>query len=428
MSRMPPPGCAPYEEYPDPYSETVKYLWKIIPLVVVIIGLCGNILTVIILLRQRRKTSSTALFLFTLAISDTITLLSSPIRNWLLRGIEEKDVRNMSELGCKFSNFFTYASVQFSSWILVGVTCERLISVVWPHRVRLGCTPRAAIVTIFALLIPILGLNAHMFYGHGNSSLVPRDGPCEPLYIGYSKFWDKYWPWIDFAVAYAVPFLFLAVSNTVIIYKMHKTHRQRRRISSVGKHGVDNSARDKKLVTIVLVILTVSFFICLTPVQIFFIYQPYWRERVFEEYFCQDWKRFAEETGKFQLVFAIVNLLSYINAGFNFFLYVISGSKFRHEVKALFMCTPSGDAVFGSSTSSSARRHLTHATSVQSRLSSQNSLSRSSDDAVKGHNIDVQHAKNCRSEVKTSAPEDVVVDYGVQNKGFDVNDSFNTKL
>lgn len=351
------------------YGKVEQQLWLIIPPIVTVIGVVGNVLTVAILLRQLGRWSSTAVFLFVLALSDTVQLLNSPVRNWIFRGLEKHDVRHLSELGCKFSFFFTYGAVQFSSWILVAVTVERFVSVRWPHRVREGCTPRSSTVVVFIILVIIIGLNAHIFYGVGVSDLPQfvGQGYCEVLTVEYQEFWEDVWPWIDFAVAFALPFLILTVCNSMIIYKLQKTQVKIRRLSVIESSGEKAYAKDKRNVTITLVLLSVVFLICLTPVQVYFILSPYKRKEI-DKLMCVDFDEFYRQYSIDKLVYTTVNIVSYINAAFNFILYVLSGNKFRSELKNLLMCRKSGRiGVFGSSSSGSSRRRLTQTTMTSTR-------------------------------------------------------------
>lgn len=354
LSCGPPPGWKGPPP-PGPYLNAADMLMKIVPPILIIFGTFGNTLTVVILIRQVGKLSSTAVFLLALAVSDTMFLFTGPLRRWII-AVWNKDIRHISEIGCKFSVYFTYSSIQFSSWILVAVTVERLISVVWPHRVKLGCTPRLSVMTVFILFLIIFGLNTHILYGFGRSDLPMYRGfgYCEALYPGYQLFWSKSYAWIDFCVVYALPFCILTASNMVIIYKLKKT-RGIRRTMSVSERS---STNDTKSITLTLTLLSLLFFICLTPVSVYFIYRPYWAEDN-EKWICVDVYEYIrlEEISKF--VFVVTNLFGYINASFNFVLYIISGSKYRSEIKALFLCRTSGKSgVFGRSTSGSHRQTM----------------------------------------------------------------------
>ncbi|XP_060588697.1 lysophosphatidic acid receptor 6-like [Ruditapes philippinarum] len=368
---MPPPG---FTGPPPPGATLIaaERLWKIVPPIIISVGLIGNILTLIILLRHGRKLSSTAVFLLTLTISDTLFLLNAPLRHWIL-AMWDEDVRHISEIGCKFSVYLTYSSLQLSSWVLVAVTVERFICVVWPHRVRLGCTPRSSVIMVIILSFVIFGGNTHILYGYGRSDLLifRNRGFCEPLYEGYNTFWSKTYSWIDFIVVFVIPFCILLLANVTIIYKLRKTHEIRRNISidKTGSHKT--SSRDTRTVTIMLILLSVVFFICLTPVSIFYIYRPYWLESI-TELQCIDIYEYFRLREVYKLVEAITNLLGYINSAFNFVLYIVSGSKYRAELKALILCRPVGESgLFGGSGFTPRRRGTTSTiASVRSRSSS----------------------------------------------------------
>ncbi|XP_045159566.2 cysteinyl leukotriene receptor 2-like [Mercenaria mercenaria] len=367
---MPPPGFTGPPP-PGTYIIAAERLWKIVPPIIISIGTVGNILTVIILLRYMRKISSTAVFLLTLAISDTLFLLNAPLRRWIIV-IWDKDVRYISELGCKFSVYLTYSSLQLSSWILVAVTVERFICVVWPHRVRLGCTRKSATGVVAVLILIIFGSNAHIFYGFGRSDLpiFNNQGLCEPLYEGYHTFWSKMYTWIDFAVVFLVPFVVLLVANTAIIYKLRKSQNQRRKLSIIKSAGHKNKASDTRTVTIMLICLSVVFFISLTPVSIYYIYRPYWLESI-EKWQCIDIYEYIRLNELQEFVSTVTNLIGYINSAFNFVLYTISGSKYRAELKAFLLCRPGGkEGLFGSSGSGVRRQGTTSTLASISRQSS----------------------------------------------------------
>jgi hypothetical protein len=237
----------------------------------------------------------------------------------------------------------TYTSIQFSSWLFVAVTVERLICVVWPHRVRLGCTPRNSAIIVGVLFLIILGLNTHIFYGFGYSKLPVYNGEgfCEPLYEGYRVFWGDVYSWIDFAFAFAIPFGFFVVINSVIIYKL------RRKMSIIKSKSEDNNTKDANGVTVMLIMLSVVFFLCLTPVSVYFIVREYWLKHI-AEWFCIDINVFFRLLEIHSLVNVIVNIIGYCNASVNFFLYIISGYKHRAEIKALLLCKPvAQDEIFG---------------------------------------------------------------------------------
>ena len=75
----------------------------------------------------------------------------------------------------------------------------------------------------------------------------------------------------------------------------------------------------------ILLLVAFSFFILITPIYIFLLYD------IFVD-FTETPKSYAE----FYLFYNIIQKLFYTNNGIIFFLYVISGKKFRNEVLQLF--------------------------------------------------------------------------------------------
>ncbi|KAH3846564.1 hypothetical protein DPMN_088866 [Dreissena polymorpha] len=65
------------------YGDASALLWRVIPPILVSIGTIGNAMTVFVLLRQKKMTS-TAVFLFALALSDTLLLSSTLLPVWVL--------------------------------------------------------------------------------------------------------------------------------------------------------------------------------------------------------------------------------------------------------------------------------------------------------------------------------------------------------
>ena len=336
-------GGAPPPFVPGAYTDAKEWIWKLVPPIVVILGTFGNVLTIVVLLRQFKNLSSTAVYLMTLAFSDLMILYLGPIRQWI-QYIWDIDVRLLTDAGCRTSLFFTYFSFQLSSWLLVAVTIERVISVMLPHKVKLGCTTMKAGITVLITIVCLAALNAHYFYGYKmthNPSNPRAPIVCGPYYDDYKEFVYDIWPWVDFAISFAVPFIIMTVGNTLIIVSL-KRQTQRRR-----KMGISQTEKEGRSITVMLILLCVIYFICLTPYTIFFIVLPYARKEAFKLPYSEMLKRME------MLIFvhAVVSCFSYINSATNFLLYFLSGSRFRAEVRHLFTCRRAGkDGVFGSST------------------------------------------------------------------------------
>lgn len=333
---------------PGVYTDAKELIWKIVPPIVIILGTFGNTLTILVLLRQVMNLSSTAVYLLSLAVSDLLLLYLGPLRQWI-QYIWDVDVRLLTDAGCKIQVFLTYFSVHFSSWLLVAVTLERVISVMLPHKVKLNCTTMKAGIVVAVTFVCLFLLNVHFFFGYGlvhKPLYVRAPWQCTPINDDYMDFRDDILPWLDFVVAFLLPFTILTVGNVMIIVKLRINTVRRRKMSLTQKE------KEGRSVTFMLIALCVIFFICLTPVSIFLIILPYLREEAMKLPYVEMIRQME------YLIFwhAVTNCFGYINSSTNFILYFLSGSRFRSEVRHLFTCKHAGkEGVFGNSSSGSGR-------------------------------------------------------------------------
>lgn len=331
------PNCSVIPEAlpPGAYATATDWIANGVPPATIVFGVFGNVLTVLVLSRSTKKLCSTTLYLITLAVSDTLFLLNSPLRQWI-RHTWKYDIRSSHELVCKLTVWLTYGTLQYSSWLLVALTLERVVSVLWPHKVRVKCTGSTSKIVIALLFLFIFGLNSHWFYGLGTSDLSYYTvKTCMPLYKEYSYFFHHIWHWINFVVAFAAPFVILAIGNGIIIFQL--TMRQRKRMSSLRSKGNLEFTREKKTITTVLILLSVVFFISQTPMSIYYIYIPYGIAEV-NKLACDNYPEYTKQAEMIWFFYSVVNMLGHMNATLNFVLYVISGSRFRAEIKALLRC------------------------------------------------------------------------------------------
>lgn len=337
------PGC----EYPKPlqdpgYLEIIQqHIWTICPVFHVVFGTFGNFVTALVIFRNCQKMTSTSVLLLALAVSDTVFLYTSPLRNWILTNWGT-DIRGFSDVGCKLAIFVVYSSYQVSSWYLVVLTIERLLCISIPHKVKLYFNPKKATVIVVIITTIICTQNSHLLYGYGNSPLERFQGRehCYVAKENYATFHNYYMQWIHFIIGFMTPCLIIVVGNSVIIYKLRTSMTFNRR-SSHKRQSVDQvtsrMAKRRKSVTVMLVVLNVIFFVSQTPLTIFLVCESFLKRDV-NHYACVDFQEYLSRKARFQFTEAVVHNLGYLNASVNFLLYVVSGTKFRQDVMALLLC------------------------------------------------------------------------------------------
>ncbi|CAL1548223.1 unnamed protein product, partial [Lymnaea stagnalis] len=120
------------------------------------VGSVFNILSIVILSRGAFRNSTTSVYLRFLACVDMFVLYNGLSRHFV-SGVSGYNIRNLDRSFCKFNQWSSSFAPDISAWILVAVTTERVVSIVWPHKVRTVCskTTAAVLVTIICLVIMV---------------------------------------------------------------------------------------------------------------------------------------------------------------------------------------------------------------------------------------------------------------------------------
>ncbi|KAL4227922.1 hypothetical protein ACF0H5_013361 [Mactra antiquata] len=320
-------------------------IWKVVPPILILLGTVGNVLSILVLTRKSIRTSTTAVYLTVLACSDLSVLYSGLLRQWLIYQFEV-DVRKISEFGCKLNILLVYSSLDFSAWILIAVTLERVISAWFPHNARSVCTKKSAVAFLITIGVFLLCLNSHLLYGmtfkyntteNGSDIVV---GKCVEVNPDYYDFFNKQWPWIDLCAFCAIPSTVIVIGNGLILFKVLKSQKKTkaRIVPTIagGSRQTTGNAGKQSSMTAILFTLNVVFLISTSPISIYNVGYAYWADGASPELYAV-----------LDLWWAVVNMLMYTNNSLNFLLYCLSGTKFRREVIRMFCCRNNSAASTG---------------------------------------------------------------------------------
>ena len=312
-------------------------IWKTVSPILIIFGTCGNILSIVVLTRKSIRKSTTAIFLIFLTFSDLCVLYTGLFRQWLIYLIDI-DIRHLSEAFCKIHTWLVYSSLDFSAWIIISVTLERIIAVWCPYSHNSKCSRQTAIVCIIMLLIFVLSLNAHLLYGMVDKASGIIEQTCSSIDEDYSNFFRSVWSWMDLCMFCLIPFAVIVFGNSIILFKLFQRSRtsNKQDRNREHHHGHHHHHNHHSSMTAMLCTLNTVFFITTLPISIYNIGYTYW-------YSTLDQHSIA----KLELWWSVVNMLMYTNNALNFLLYSLSGSRFRKELKRV-VCriTDAADTAF----------------------------------------------------------------------------------
>lgn len=287
--------------------------------IVGILGIIGNVISMIILSRPQMRSSINYL-LIGLACCDTVLIVTSV----LLFGIPS--------IYPYTGNFFLYYNYIYpfispilfpvavisqtaSIYMTFTVTLERYVAVCHPLKARALCTyGRAKIYVIISILFAIL-YNLPRFWEVvpietkiPNSTVVLHCVRPSPLRQNQTYI-TVYILWCYFIVNYVIPFLTLAILNCLIYRQVKRANRERQRLSRSEK-------REIGLATMLLCVVVVFFVFNFLALVL----------NVSEAFY-----NFIDHS-----LAKISNLLVTINSSCNFLIYVIFGEKFKRIFLLIF--------------------------------------------------------------------------------------------
>ncbi|XP_071171015.1 kappa-type opioid receptor-like [Mytilus edulis] len=319
-----------YTSYPE--YKTGIYIWKILPPILIILGTTGNILSIIVLRRKNIQKSVCSIYLIVLSISDLFVLYTGLLRQWIsvVFGV---DIRNFGSNICKLHTYIVYFSLDFTSWILMAVTVQRVFLVCFPQKTKTKCTKREPGISLVAIAAFLLLINSHILYGYGDKESVVNGTvkveKCSFMTDEYNQFWNSTWASIDLALFCGIPFCCLLIGNVLIFVKVLSIKRavKRQVAPSTSTHGSRNNQKDSKLSSMSVMLFTLNsvFLVSTTPISIYMIGNATWEKELV-----------GRDYAVLEMMWAIVNIFMYLNNSMNFLLYILSGSKFRHEFKEIF--------------------------------------------------------------------------------------------
>ena len=301
--------------------------YKLLLLLVSVVGILGNILNLIVLTRHRmlrnmdRLERSGTYGLIALAVSDMCFCLAQ-----LPEGINPSDYMS-SSLG---DSYILYSKIYgvalrdtfmaLSAWLIVIISVNRVIVVVYPMHARLiltGAKTAVGIAIVSAMCI-VLTIPSYLFLVILHCTNDDGDQMVE-LAKGFDggEVWLR---WLNYrtqilpVLATFLPFAIMTTCNIVLVITLQLASRRRSRQFNVNSSTcTDNS--NKIMITLMAVVI--MFLVLVLPIEIL-LYRD-----IFSYY---SWGHLVDK---------IFNILKALNFALNFMLYVMVNTKFRVVLRSL---------------------------------------------------------------------------------------------
>ena len=320
-------------------STTVRFSYEFntcLCIVIVVLGIVCNILGMVIFNSKAMSLSTTAVYLFYLALSDMLYLIMFFLARSLsnLRCLyftdSNMDLYNSSAFFCKGLQYFVDIFSDFSACLILVVTIERFIACYHAVTYKQRCSVRLSRLITAILFVSLLVINLpnHILF----VQYFPDKQACD-----HSQEYEQVFDMLylsEISLFRILPTFAIAVLNAFIILKLWRRSKERKLRKDSSKSSISSTVSTERggsessfSTNLILVCISTLYIVCYLPNLICYVLSKLTVSGrlhiehdaliVFRNY----------STSFYVLGFAV-----------NFFLYTIAGKVFRKELMKLLFC------------------------------------------------------------------------------------------
>ena len=297
---------------PTDYLTGIMYFSFVMSAILVVLGLFGNIATILVMQKPSFKSKAHSIFLTMLAFYDSICLISLCLTKGCILFLFGIDMASVNDVVCKVIQFIFSTAQLGSVWVIVLICIERFVAVWVPLKAKILLTKRAAFVSVIcvsAISIVFSGLSTPF------SGVVK--GYCLNITnMGSLAVIARY---ISLVLNFFLPNLILLLLTPLTIGKL--CHLRAKRLA-IGNKTEDATARNAILLTSV---VTEYFLVGVfaSVVNLVLSNSEYYR---------------TLSEGQFRAaIMECLMTLGQINYSLNFFLYGLTSSDYRHAFREMLL-------------------------------------------------------------------------------------------
>ena len=277
---------------------------------VIILGIPTNLLAFGVFLQPSARISSPFIYLATLAAVDSIYLGSN-------FGLYITSIAP-ALWDCKVLTYISIGSSASSNWVLMAMSVERMLVTRFPLQAKVWCTPRRARV------VCVLGCVAAFFWAMPLlyfAGIDTNDHSCF-LYVLGRKLDSIYFP-VTQLITVAIPTIAMFVMNILIINMIEMRRKNPQSLQEVDVNPKSESRQSNATTTLLLMSFTFIFchLVLVGNFAVFSFLNPMTSPTTFAAAF---------------LCYQLANMLKKINHAANFWLYFVSGKRFRTDLVNIF--------------------------------------------------------------------------------------------
>lgn len=314
-------GVSTHSETQQTASGLINLL---VPPILITLGVTCNLMIILTMRTKHFRNVSTSVYLKAGAFNDVLALLISLSAHWLYVNFPQVYVRtDSSNVMCKFFNFYGSGNNDLGIIVIAAMTAERAFVIVSPFGAVRFCSVKRAWKIMFAIIAFVIVKESHFWI---SSDIVPEgrtDRLCdvfpERQAMAYQVFYSDIWPWIHLAYV-VICGVAIMVSNCVILYCVRRSAADKFKGGQTLRHLVPMLIGE----SVLLIVLTFPFSLHLALLAIRLKYDS----TIYTD---------AEKAYTEGFVFNMTFYMLYSNKCANFFMYCVTGSRFREGLRVALM-------------------------------------------------------------------------------------------
>ncbi|CAM1317242.1 Ethr (predicted) [Pycnogonum litorale] len=300
----------------------VRLLMTFFGAVILLAGICGNIMVPVVVWTNKGMRSSTNMFLVNLSMADLLVLIIC-IPTVLIEVHTKPETWMLGQVLCKMIPFMEFATAHVSVLTIIAISLERYYAICYPLEAGYTCTKGRAVAIIIStwltsaiLTSPVILITNFFYADYIDNSVVPV---CA---MQVHAFWRKFFFLCTTVVFFLIPLGLLIILYAVICkHLMNEKPFQEdgNKHTKCDKNSINYTLKCRQQVVLMLIVVVMCFFICLFPLRSFHL----WIIIVpLEEI------QALGSSAYYNLLFTC-RILTYLNSAINPIIYNVISSKFR---------------------------------------------------------------------------------------------------
>ena len=284
-----------------------EYVQVTLPIIIIILGLFGNILSCVVLLRKNFRHRSISIYLLAISVLDSIFLLSSFPLIVAIHLLFQIDYRTLSTFGCATSLFIERASRTMSVWIMAVLTVERMLAISFSHQAQQFISQRRAIIGTLVVVIIVRAICSDSFF---MLNLHPYGNMCQWNVEVYGERIFHHIHTNDFLIYFLIPTTIMATSDSKLVFFLYNSRQILERPQAENRH-----------IAVAVITLSMSFFLLSAPYWILVILSVNDKKMQLPNYLP-----------------TVLHSLDILTYSVKCVLYSVTIPDFRQEIKLMFRC------------------------------------------------------------------------------------------